>query len=123
MNRSVLRICVPNGNAQYESRRHDTALLESDVKKSRLAISNTDLYLNTPFETRASEALLFNSSPSMINRDTTASNVDAALAGDLDFFERDLIGRLLGEAKRTQESTASSAGTETLLGISNPQEH
>lgn len=79
--------------------------LDSDVKKSRLAISNTDLYLNTPFETRASEALLFNSSPSMINRDTTASNVDAALAGDLDFFERDLIGRLLGEAKRTQEST------------------
>lgn len=77
--------------------------LDSIVQKNRVDATIADPYLIAPTQTRPS--FPFQLKDSSLNEDNDAKTffVDTALAGDLDFFERDRIGTLL-QSGSTQKS-------------------
>ncbi len=78
---------------------------QSILQKIGTEIAANDSYFNDPIKIRASVPLRLNPSSITDTTDAKVSSVDAALAGDFDFFERDTSDANLRETSSAREST------------------
>lgn len=78
---------------------------QSILQKIHTEISTNDAYFNDPIQTQASVPSRLDSSSLKETIDAKVSSVDAALAGDFDFFERDMSDANQSETSSAREST------------------